>query len=81
MPSYPAFWKTADYWQEKHVNDSYVYFWASSLACYILGTFQLIGALYCYQCPDEGCECGPVGGKKEEKKEEETRKIDEVKKD
>jgi hypothetical protein len=39
---------TTDDWFIRHSNDSIHEFWGSSLACFILGAFHLLGAIYTY---------------------------------
>jgi hypothetical protein len=41
-------------WFAEHYNDSKAEFWGSSLACFILGAYTIIGAIYHYNTVEEG---------------------------
>ena len=65
--------KTTDNWQEKHMFDSYDFFWVSSMICFLLTTYQLAcAAALVYEEPAEVCKAEEekVEKPKEEKKEE-----------
>ncbi len=44
-----------NHWFDEHFNDSKAQFWGSSLACFILGAWVVIGSIYQYNNP-EGVE-------------------------
>ena len=49
---------TGDDWYIKHMYDSYEEFWGASLVCFVLGAYQIIGALYHHNCVEAGKPAG-----------------------
>lgn len=64
--------KTDDNWQEKHIEDSYEFFWASSLFAFLMATYQLCCAatLVYEEIPSSEADKDKAG-KPEEKKQPE----------
>jgi hypothetical protein len=73
--------KTSDSFYEKHMDDSFEFFWGAALACFILGAYQLAGMAYEIYVESSGQIPAKPEEKKEVKKEIKTGDKKEVPKD
>ena len=76
--------KTDSNYYDKHVHDSFEFFWGASLACFILGAYHLAGMMYeVYQIrmASDTDKKPPIVAKKEEKNEKKGDEKKEVKKE